>query len=167
LVFLFRLCNLPVSEDTDEAPFVYGYLCKLIESHHPLVLGANNSNIPSLTRIIAEAFLRDAIDRSHAVAQRMIMIVKQIQVIKNITRLYQKELVWAFFINYSGLYGYMVWLTMYLYALWYCQPSGVVHKSMKIGDSDASTSDVARSKNYCEILLKVWFKPLGPYLPEN
>uniref|UniRef100_A0A2S2Q881 Importin-5 n=1 Tax=Sipha flava TaxID=143950 RepID=A0A2S2Q881_9HEMI len=76
------LCNLPVCEDTDEAPFVYGYLCKLIENHHPMVLGSNNSNIPSLIRIIAEAFLRDAIDRSHAVAQRMIMIVRQIQVIK-------------------------------------------------------------------------------------
>jgi len=49
-----------------------------------MVLGANNSNIPSLIRIIAEAFLRDAIDRSHAVAQRMIMIVKQIQVIMNV-----------------------------------------------------------------------------------
>jgi len=46
------------------------------------VLGQNNSNIPSLIRIIAEAFLRDAIDRSHAVAQRMIMIVRGIQVIK-------------------------------------------------------------------------------------
>jgi len=78
----FRLCYLPVSEDTDEAPFVYGYLCKLIESHHPLVLGQNNSNIPSLIRIIAEAFLRDAIDRTHTVAQRMIMIVRGIQVIK-------------------------------------------------------------------------------------
>ncbi|XP_050432076.1 importin-5 [Adelges cooleyi] len=73
------LCNLPVCEDTDEAPFVYGYLCKLIENHHPMVLGSNNSNIPSLIGIIAEAFLRDAIDRSHAVAQRMIMIVRQIQ----------------------------------------------------------------------------------------
>lgn len=46
-----------------------------------MVLGNNNTNIPSLIRIIAEAFLRDAIDRSHAVAQRMIMIVRQIQVI--------------------------------------------------------------------------------------
>lgn len=70
-----------MSEDTDEAPFVYGYLCNLIENHHPIVLGANNSNIPSLIRIIAEAFSKDAIDRSHAVAQRMILIVSQIQVI--------------------------------------------------------------------------------------
>lgn len=73
------LCHLPVCEDTDEAPFVYGYLCQLIENHHPLVLGPNNSNIPTLIKIIAEAFLRDAIDRSHAVAQKMIMIVKGIQ----------------------------------------------------------------------------------------
>lgn len=85
MYFCFRLCNLPVSEDTDEAPFVYGYLCKLIENHHPMVLGANNSNIPSLIRIIAEAFLKDAIDKSHSVAQRMIMIVRQIQVIKTLS----------------------------------------------------------------------------------
>lgn len=110
------MCNLPVSEDTDEAPFVYGYLCKLIESHHPLVLGANNSNIPSLTKIIAEAFLRDAIDKSHAVAQRMIMIVKQIQVNKSITCPYEKKCVWAFLNNNSDLCGYMIWVTMYLHA---------------------------------------------------
>lgn len=30
---------LPVIEDSDEAPYVYGYLCELIESNNPLVLG--------------------------------------------------------------------------------------------------------------------------------
>ncbi|XP_026818169.1 importin-5-like [Rhopalosiphum maidis] len=73
------LCNLPICEDTDEAPFVYGYLCKLIVNHHPLVLGQNNSNFPSLIKIIIEAFLQDAIDKSHIVAQEMIMIVNGIQ----------------------------------------------------------------------------------------
>lgn len=30
---------LPVVEDADEAPHVYGYLCDLIEQNHPLILG--------------------------------------------------------------------------------------------------------------------------------
>lgn len=30
---------LPVVEDADEAPHVYGYLCDLIEQNHPAVLG--------------------------------------------------------------------------------------------------------------------------------
>jgi len=62
-----------------------------------LVLGQNNSNIPSLIRIIAEAFLRDAIDRTHTVAQRMIMIVRGIQVIK-VFYVYLK-----YYNNYAGL----------------------------------------------------------------
>ena len=30
---------LPVVEDVDESPFVYGYLCDLIEANHQLILG--------------------------------------------------------------------------------------------------------------------------------
>jgi hypothetical protein len=37
---------LPVSEDVDEAPYVYGYLCNLIEANHPLILGPQNSYLP-------------------------------------------------------------------------------------------------------------------------
>jgi len=70
---------LPVWEDTDEAPHVYGYLCYLIENHHPVILGPNNSNLPKLIAIIAEAFHRDAIAPDHVVAQKMLNIVRQIQ----------------------------------------------------------------------------------------
>ena len=36
---------LPVVEDVDESPFVYGYLCDLIEANHQLILG-NTLNSP-------------------------------------------------------------------------------------------------------------------------
>lgn len=45
---------LPVWEDTDEAPHVYGYLCDLIDNNHPLVLGPNNANLPRLMVIFSE-----------------------------------------------------------------------------------------------------------------
>lgn len=71
---------LPVSEDEDEAEYVYGYLCDLIEANHPTVLGPNNNNLPKLISIIAEAFLRDGISIENAVAKRMVNIVQQVQV---------------------------------------------------------------------------------------
>lgn len=77
---IYRLSWLPVWEDTDEAPHVYGYLCHLIENNHPVILGPSNANLPKLIAIIAEAFLRDAIATDHVVAQKMLNIVRQIQV---------------------------------------------------------------------------------------
>ncbi|KDR17150.1 importin-5 isoform X1 [Zootermopsis nevadensis] len=70
---------LPVWEDDDESPHVYGYLCDLIETNHPLILGPNHVNLPKLIAIIAEAFARDAIDVEHEVAKRMVGLVRQIQ----------------------------------------------------------------------------------------
>ncbi|KAF6207377.1 hypothetical protein GE061_018618 [Apolygus lucorum] len=70
---------LPVWEDRDEAPHVYGYLCSLIETNNTVVLGPNSSNIPRLIAIIAESFHRGAICQKHPVAQRMISIIRQIQ----------------------------------------------------------------------------------------
>ncbi|XP_063224188.1 importin-5 [Bacillus rossius redtenbacheri] len=70
---------LPVWEDTDEAPHIYGYLCDLIEANHPLVLGANHENLPRILFIIAEAFAQDAISPEHPQAKRMVAVVRQIQ----------------------------------------------------------------------------------------
>ncbi|CAG2058032.1 unnamed protein product, partial [Timema podura] len=70
---------LPVWEDMDEAPHVYGYLCDLIEANHPLVLGNNHENLPKLIAIIAEAFARDAINVDHTEAKRMISLIRQVQ----------------------------------------------------------------------------------------
>ena len=39
LFVFFRFSWLPVVEDVDESPFVYGYLCDLIEANHQLILG--------------------------------------------------------------------------------------------------------------------------------
>lgn len=42
---------LPVYEDADEAPYVYGYLCDLVERNHPLILGQNNANLPKIIQV--------------------------------------------------------------------------------------------------------------------
>ncbi|EEB10904.1 Importin beta-3, putative [Pediculus humanus corporis] len=70
---------LPVWEDLDESPHVYGYLCDLIQSNHPVVLGNNNSNIPNLIAIFAEAFCRNAFTPEDEIAKRILCIVRQIQ----------------------------------------------------------------------------------------
>lgn len=70
---------LPVVEDEEEAVHVYGYLCDLIQANHPVILGANNTNLPRIVCIIAEAFYRDVIGPSHEVGRRMVEIVKQIE----------------------------------------------------------------------------------------
>ncbi|XP_076289616.1 karyopherin beta 3 [Lasioglossum baleicum] len=70
---------LPVVEDEDEAPYVYGYLCDLIESNHVAVLGLNNANLPRLISFFAEALHRDAVPTDNPVNGRILSIVRQIQ----------------------------------------------------------------------------------------
>jgi len=70
---------LPVVEDVDESPFVYGYLCDLIEANHPIILGPNNANIPRIIAIFAEAFSVDGVPRTNDVYKRMVVITKQVQ----------------------------------------------------------------------------------------
>ena len=67
-------------EDVDESPYIYGYLCDLIEGNHPLILGNQNSNIPKVIEIFAEAFSCDALPPSHEVYGRMVNITRQVQV---------------------------------------------------------------------------------------
>ncbi|XP_070496261.1 importin-5 [Chironomus tepperi] len=89
--------SLPVTEDDEEAPHIYGYLCDLIQSNHPIVLGNNNSNLPRIVALIGDAFYHgviqiitptnenidnmrlDYVQRNNDVAGRMLNIVKQIQ----------------------------------------------------------------------------------------
>merc|ERR1711881_23886 len=42
---------LPVTEDVDEAPFVYNFLADLVEANNPHVLGVNNSSLPRIVAI--------------------------------------------------------------------------------------------------------------------
>lgn len=77
--FIYRFSWLPVIEDDDEAVHVYGYLCDLIQANHPLIIGVNNSNLPRIVSIIAEAFHNNAVPDDNPEALRMINIVKQIE----------------------------------------------------------------------------------------
>merc|ERR1719411_52136 len=70
---------LPVTEDVDEAPFVYGFLADLIESNNQLILGANNQNLPRVVAIIAEALAVEVLPPDHPSKARLIGIVKQVQ----------------------------------------------------------------------------------------
>jgi len=69
---------LPVTEDVDEAPFVYGFLSYLVESNNPHILGPNNSNLPRVTAVIAEALAVDVLPPDHEVRARLIGIVRQV-----------------------------------------------------------------------------------------
>merc|ERR1719510_2766159 len=74
-----RLSWLPVVEDVDESPYVYGYLCDLIEANHPIILGQNNANIPRIIAIFAEAFAVEALPSTNDVHKRMVNITRQVQ----------------------------------------------------------------------------------------
>lgn len=71
---------MSVIDDESEAPYVYGYLCDLIQDENSTVLGVKNSNWPRIVAIIAEAFHHDVIKPEHEVGRRMLAIVKQIDV---------------------------------------------------------------------------------------
>ncbi|KAK3095190.1 hypothetical protein FSP39_011221 [Pinctada imbricata] len=70
---------LPVWEDEDEAVHIYNYLCDLIEMNHPVILGANNENLPRIVCIIGEAFSKECISTDDPLYSRMVNIVKQVQ----------------------------------------------------------------------------------------
>ncbi|EDV47806.1 importin-5 [Drosophila erecta] len=70
---------LPVSEDTEEAVHIYGYLCDLIEGNHPVILGVHNCNLPRIVSIIAEAFCTKVIEAQSGTGTRMLTIVKQVE----------------------------------------------------------------------------------------
>ncbi|XP_067614434.1 importin-5 [Eurosta solidaginis] len=70
---------LPVTEDADEAPHIYGYMCDLIQANHPIVLGNNNTNLPRIVSIIAQAFVTKVVASLSDVGTRMLGIVKQVE----------------------------------------------------------------------------------------
>jgi len=70
---------LPVVEDHVEAPHVYGYLCDLIEFNHPIVLGPNSSNIPSIMLVIGEALACEVFESHPEVAARVKVIIMMVK----------------------------------------------------------------------------------------
>jgi len=72
---------LPVWEDKEECPHVYGYLCDLMESNNPLVMGENGANVPHLVAILVEAFRQDALNeegQEKVVSNRMKAILRHV-----------------------------------------------------------------------------------------
>src|SRR4051812_34666684 len=86
---------LPIWEDEGEVPFVYDYLCDLVEANNLLVLGEDNANLPKLLEVILTPLLKGALDDDATAAghesiggaglkklvkARLIAIVKRIHV---------------------------------------------------------------------------------------
>ncbi|KAM8801973.1 ran-binding protein 6 isoform 2-T2 [Rhynchonycteris naso] len=69
---------LPLHEDKEEAIQTLSFLCDLIESNHPVVLGPNNSNLPKIISIIAEGKLNETINCEDSCAKRLANVVRQI-----------------------------------------------------------------------------------------
>lgn len=70
---------LPITEDKEEAPHVYSYLCDLIESNNLLILGPDNSNLPRIVSIIAEVCVEDALMDGEQVLLRLLSIARHVQ----------------------------------------------------------------------------------------
>merc|ERR1719447_2456991 len=70
---------LPVTEDVDEAPFVYGFLADLIESNNQHILGSNNSNLPRVIAIIAEALAVEVLPPDNSAKLRLVNLVNQVK----------------------------------------------------------------------------------------
>ncbi|OWK00599.1 hypothetical protein Celaphus_00016791, partial [Cervus elaphus hippelaphus] len=70
---------LPLHEDKEEAVQTFNYLCDLIESNHPIVLGPNNTNLPKIFSIIAEGEMHEAIKHDDPCAKRLANVVRQVQ----------------------------------------------------------------------------------------
>uniref|UniRef100_A0A023FS80 Putative karyopherin importin beta 3 n=1 Tax=Amblyomma parvum TaxID=251391 RepID=A0A023FS80_AMBPA len=70
---------LPVWEDDEENPHVYGLLCSLLEVNHPALLGADNANLPRVVMVMAEAFAREALEPSSPVGTRMVALLNTLK----------------------------------------------------------------------------------------
>ena len=84
-----RFSWLPVTEDVDEAPFVYGFLADLIESNNQHILGSNNSNLPRVIAIIAEALAVEVLAPDNVAKQRLVNLVNQVKVIIHFVKVKQ------------------------------------------------------------------------------
>lgn len=69
-----------MTEDTDEAPYVYGFLADLVQANNTHILGPNNSNLPRVVAIIAEALACEVLRPEAEEKLRIINIVKEVSV---------------------------------------------------------------------------------------
>ncbi|XP_070711530.1 importin-5 [Pempheris klunzingeri] len=71
---------LPLNEDKEEAVHTFDFLCDLIESNNPIVLGPDNSNLPKIFLIIADGVANDSVKSEDACSKRLANVIRQVQV---------------------------------------------------------------------------------------
>ncbi|XP_034029930.1 importin-5 [Thalassophryne amazonica] len=71
---------LPLNEDKEEAAHTFDFLCDLIESNNPIVLGPDNSNLPKIFIIIADGVSNESVKSEDACSKRLANVVRQVQV---------------------------------------------------------------------------------------
>ncbi|XP_039601355.1 importin-5 [Polypterus senegalus] len=71
---------LPLKEDKEEAVHTFSFLCDLIESNNPVVLGPENANIPKIFVIIADGFINESFKYEDGCCKRLANVVRQVQV---------------------------------------------------------------------------------------
>ncbi|XP_075873373.1 importin-5 [Nelusetta ayraudi] len=70
---------LPLKEDKEEAVHTFDFLCDLIESNNPIVLGPDNSNLPKIFLIIADGVANESIKSEDACSKRLANVIHQVQ----------------------------------------------------------------------------------------
>ncbi|KAJ8282166.1 hypothetical protein COCON_G00046850 [Conger conger] len=70
---------LPLNEDKEEAVHTFNFLCDLIESNNPIVLGPENSNLPKIFSIIADGVVNESIKREDGCSKRLANVIRQVQ----------------------------------------------------------------------------------------
>ncbi|KAL7845929.1 hypothetical protein AOLI_G00241210, partial [Acnodon oligacanthus] len=70
---------LPLNEDKEEAVHTFNYLCDLIESNNPVVLGPDNTNLPKIFVIIAEGVANESIKSDDDCSKRLANVIRQVQ----------------------------------------------------------------------------------------
>ncbi|RXN29889.1 importin-5 [Labeo rohita] len=71
---------LPLNEDKEEAVHTFNYLCDLIESNNPIVLGPENANLPKIFIIIADGVANESIKGEDGCSKRLANVIRQVQV---------------------------------------------------------------------------------------
>jgi hypothetical protein len=52
----------------------------LFSRNNPVIIGQDNSNVPNVIKLFADAFEKSSIEVNSVVGQRMILILKHVQV---------------------------------------------------------------------------------------
>ncbi len=59
---------------------VYKNSVFLLNRNNPVIIGQDNSNVPNVIKLFANAFAKSSIEVNSVVGQRMVLILKHVQV---------------------------------------------------------------------------------------